>query len=340
MSAGLVVRRLEDSDRERWDAYVARAPGSHFGQTMAWMELTREAFGCEPDYRLAESDGAVRGVLPLFLKRKGVLFSPPGGMLADDEAAAQALLAPARDRVLRERLDYLELRDQPRAWGELETNDEHCTLQLELAPDTDAQWKGLDAKLRNQIRKGQKSGFTVRWGRERPDLFYRVFLECMRDLGTPILGARYFRRALELLGPRAELLLLEDRGEPAGVMFVVTHADTLVDPWAASLRRYFPRCPNQVLYWEAIQYAIRSGLRRFDFGRSQWNSSTFRFKEQWGAKPVPLYYQYALGREASMPSLEAQKHGLGLAVAAWKRLPLPVAGALGPRVRRMFPEAL
>jgi FemAB-related protein (PEP-CTERM system-associated) len=340
VSAALVVRRLENSDRRRWDDYVAKARGSHFGQTLAWMELTREAFGCEPDYRLAESDGVVRGVLPLFLKRPDVLFTPPGGLLADDETAAQALLAPARERVRSGRLRYLELRDQARAWGELATSDEHCTLQLELAHDVDTQWKSLDTKLRNQIRKGQKSGFTVRWGRERPDLFYRVFLECMRDLGTPILGARYFRRALELLGPMAELLVLEDRGEPAGAMFVVAHADTLVDPWAASLRRYFPRCPNQVLYWEAIQYGIRRGLKRFDFGRSQWNSSTFRFKEQWGAKPVPLYYQYSLGRERSVPSLEAQKHGLGLAVAAWKRLPLPVAAALGARVRRMFPEAL
>ena len=60
----------------------------------------------------------------------------------------------------------------------------------------------------------------------------------------------------------------------------------------------------------------------------------------WGARPVPLYYQYALGRARAAPSLEAQKQTLGLAVRIWRRLPLPVAEALGGRVRRMFPEAL
>ena len=337
---GLQVRRFAETDRERWDDYVLRAPGSHFGQTTAWMELTRQAFGCERDAWLAEENGAVRGVLPLFLKRSGVLFSPPGGLLADHEAVAQALLAPARERVRRDRLLYLELRDQRREWSGLETNHEHVTLELELAGDPDRQWKGFDAKLRNQIRKGEKSGFTARWGSDGVAAFYRVFLECMRDLGTPILGGGYFRSALEAMGPRADVLILETQGEPAGAMFVVAHGETLADPWAASLRRYFPRCPNQVLYWEAIQHALRRGLKRFDFGRSQWGSNTFQFKQQWGARPVPLYYQYALGGAREVPSLEAQKHGLDLAVKVWRRLPLPVAGALGRRVRRMFPEAL
>src|SRR2546423_11556021 len=32
--------------------------------------------------------------------------------------------------------------------------------------DADAYWKSLDAKVRNQVRKAEKSGVTVLWGRE------------------------------------------------------------------------------------------------------------------------------------------------------------------------------
>jgi hypothetical protein len=130
------------------------------------------------------------------------------------------------------------------------------------------------------------------------------------------------------------------RGEPAGGMFLVRHRDTLSDPWASSLRRYIDACPNQVLYWEAIRLALRSGLARFDFGRSQWNSGTFRFKAQWGARPAPLYYQYVLAPGRRAPSVVHQKEGFALAVKLWQRLPLGLAGWIGPRARRFFPEAL
>src|SRR5262249_11601500 len=153
------------------------------------------------------------------------------------------------------------------------------------------------------------------------------------DLGTPVRGPGYFRGALEALGDGADLLVIRAGGEPAGAMFLVRHRDTASDPWASSLRRHFARCPNQVLYWEALKRAIAPGCSRFDFGRSQWNSGTFQFKRQWGAEPVPLHYQFLRGRAAGPPSLEDQKHGYGLAVQVWKRLPLPLARALGEPVK-------
>ena len=170
--------------------------------------------------------------------------------------------------------------------------------------------------------------------------FHRVMVENLRDLGTPVRGEGYYRRALDLLGDRASVLVIEKDADPAGAMFTIRHRDGLMDPWASSLRRYFPLCPNQVLYWEALQRALALGLRRFDFGRSQWESPTYRFKEQWGARPVPLHYQYVLGRGSHMPTLGSQKGGLSLAVSLWRRLPLPLARLLGEPAKRRFPEVL
>ncbi|HEY2956424.1 MAG TPA: GNAT family N-acetyltransferase [Candidatus Eisenbacteria bacterium] len=338
------VRPFQESDAERWDAYVRAAPDSHFGQLVAWMRLVERQYPCRATYSLALRHGRVSGILPLFLHRGapggGILFSAPGGLLADDEESARALIAAASGRVREEGLRYLELRDQRRRWDGLVTVEEHATLELTLAAGEEEQWRGFDAKLRNQIRKGQRSGFEARWGADGLAAFHRVLLENMRDLGTPIRARGYFRDALERMGSAATVLVLYSGREPAGAMFLVEHRDGIADPWASSLRRFFDRCPNQVLYWEAIRYAIGRGLKRFDFGRSQWDSPTFRFKAQWGARPVPLHYQYVLGRAGSAPTLEAQKHGLGWATAAWRRLPLPVARALGEPLRRLFPEAL
>lgn len=340
--ATLRVRPFAPGDRAAWDAYVLASDASHFGQLVAWKELTEGAHGVSARYWLAEEDGRVRGVLPAFRARGRTprLFSAPGGLLADDATVAEALLAPAREEVRRDRLAWLELRDQRRAWPGLATSDEHVTMLLDLAPDANAQWKAFDAKLRNQVRKGEKAGFVRRWGHGLVGDFHRVLLENMRDLGTPVRGRAYYRRALELLGDAADVLVIEHAGEPAGAMFTVAHRDTCLDPWASSLRRHFARCPNQVLYWEALQRAIGRGLARFDFGRSQWNSPTFRFKEQWGARPAPLHYQYVLGTADAIPTLAAQKGSLDLAVRIWKTLPLPVVAVLGEPAKRRFPEVL
>lgn len=336
----LVIRPSGDDDAPRWDAYAASRPEGHFGHLAAWRTLTERSYGVRARYWIAEREGRVCGLLPLFERPGHSLFSAPGGLLADDAEAAGALLEPAKDRLRRAGLRWIELRDQRAAWPGLETSTEHLTLELRLEATVEAQWKAFDAKLRNQVRKGEKSEFHPRWGHAHVADFHRVLLENMRDLGTPIRGVAYFRRALELLGDAADLLILDREGTPAGAMFTVAHGARMSDPWASSLRRYFALCPNHVLYWVAIRRAIERGLTRFDFGRSQRTAGTYSFKAQWGAEPVQLYYQYVLGRASHPPTLEEQKGAYAAAVAVWRRLPLGLANLLGERARRRFPEVL
>jgi FemAB-related protein (PEP-CTERM system-associated) len=338
----LTVRPYTAPDRKAWDRFVLDSDGSHPAQLRGWLEFTARSYGVAPHAWLAEEAGVVRGVLPLFEKRRAgrtpVLFSAPGGLLAVDAAAA-ALLAVVDDLHAHTGAAWVELRDQRRQWPGLATSTEHCTHILPLAATAEAQWQGFDAKLRNQIRKAQRAAFTVRWGAEQVEAFGRVMLENMRDLGTPMRAVGWFRELLAVLGERAALLVIAREGEPVGAMFLALHRGCAVDLWASSLRRAFVHCPNQMLYWEAIQEGIRRGLRAFDFGRSQHDSGTYRFKAQWGAATVPLYYQYRL-RDAAVPRFADQRRQLDLATRLWKRLPLPLARVLGEPIRRRFPELL
>ena len=338
------VRPLEPADEARWDDYVRRAPGGHFASRVAWKKLVAGWFGCRGDWQIAERNGRVAGILPVFERSGGrhakSLFTAPGGLLADDADAAAALLAPLRARADAGALERLELRDQRRRWDGLETSEDNCTLILALAADPDVQWKRFDDKLRNQVRKAQKSGLETRWGRAQLEPWHRVMLENMRDLGTPLQGSDYFRRWLEAYGDDADLGVVWKDGRPISALAIVRHGTTMVNPWASSLRAYRPLCPGHLIYWDAIRRAIGLGLSAFEFGRSQWKSPTFAFKKSWGAEPAPLFYQYVLGRGAHAVGIEEQKHAFALAVRVWQHLPLPAARALGPIARRRFPEAL
>ena len=72
-------------------------------------------------------------------------------------------------------------------------------------------------------------------------------------------------------------------------------------PWASSIRDFNPLCPNHLLYWHAMETAVAEGVDVFDFGRSTPGEGTFKFKEQWGAEPVPLHWEYRLPKGGDVP---------------------------------------
>jgi hypothetical protein len=108
-------------------------------------------------------------------------------------------------------------------------------------------------------------------------------------------------------------------------------------PWASSLIEFRDACPNHILYWEAIKKACKDGFKRFDFGRSSRESGPWRFKKQWGVREMPLHWEYVINKDESISGLTTSNPRFSLAIAAWKRLPLPVANFLGPRIVRCIP---
>src|SRR5205823_1737294 len=88
-------------------------------------------------------------------------------------------------------------------------------------------------------------------------------------------------------------------------------------PWASSIRAFNALCPNHLLYWEAIQHAAQGQCRLFDFGRSTPNEGTYRFKEQWGARPLALCWEYSLLSGQSLPNASPSNAKFSLAVSLW-----------------------
>src|SRR5262249_41845597 len=57
----------------RWDAFVSDCPEATFFHRAAWRSVLRSAFGHRPYFLYAESDGKIRGVLPLARQRSVLL---------------------------------------------------------------------------------------------------------------------------------------------------------------------------------------------------------------------------------------------------------------------------
>ncbi len=332
-------------DEAAWNAYVdghRDACGYHLWQ---WREIFTGVFGHETHYAAAWRDDRIVGVLPLVRFASPVFgrfvvslpFVNYGGVLADDAAAADALVAYAGGYTRRCGATHLELRHDQRRFPALAPKEHKVAMTLALPADADALWAALDRKVRNQVRKAEKSALTTAvGGRELAADFYHVFCRNMRDLGTPVYTPRLFEAVLDTFPDRARVVVVRHEGSPVSAGLTWRYRTRTEVPWASSLREFNAMSANNLLYWTILQQAIAAGSTVMDFGRSTPNEGTYHFKKQWGAEPTPLCWEYDVATGA-LPDQSPKNPKFQLAIRAWQRLPLAIANTLGPHIVRAIP---
>lgn len=330
----------------QWDAFVRGAAGASRYHLWGWRNVVEDTFGHETVYLAAQQAGEITGVLPLVVMRSRIFgrfavslpYLDAGGVCARDEGVARLLVQRATDIAAGYGLSHVELRHVWRQRPDLPVREHKVGMSLALVADSTEAWSALDRKVRNQVRKAEKSGLTERrGGAEFLDAFYGVFARNMRDLGTPVYPLSFFRNVLATFADSATVFVIEHGRTTVAAGIALVHGRTLAVPWASSLRDYRAQCPNNLLYWRIIEHAIAAGMSTLDFGRSTPGEGTFQFKEQWGARPSPLHWEYVVANGSPLPDLTTRNPRFQAAIAAWKRLPLPVTRWLGPRIVRSIP---
>jgi FemAB-related protein (PEP-CTERM system-associated) len=332
-------------DAAEWDAHVAAHRQATAYHQWGWRGVFREAFGHPSHYLIARRGGRVTGGLPLVELRSRLFgafavslpFVNYGGVVADGEDTAAALVASAVRWAGARGLSHIELRHVAAKAAPWPAKRHKVAMWLPLEKDDEAQWTGLDRKVRNQVRKAEKAGLAADVGGVAElDAFYGVFARNMRDLGTPVYSRRFFAAILSAFPDTTRVFVVRLGNLPIAAAITVQWRDSIEVPWASSLRTYSDKSPNMLLYWTMLKTAIGAGARRFDFGRSTPDEGTFHFKRQWGALPQPLVWEYA-GLEGAPPDQSPKNPKFRLAIALWQRLPLAVANRIGPIVVRNIP---
>jgi serine/alanine adding enzyme len=327
-----------------WDDFAQSAPGFTHFHRIGWKTVIERVFGHECIYLAArDADGRLVGVLPL-VRVKSLIFghylvSMPfvnyGGPLGN-EPAVRALVDHATSIARASGVRLLEMRSRTPLPVALPVSHRKITVVLDLPERAELLWKRLDAKVRSQVRRPQKEGITVRFGRDQVAPFFEVFARHMRDLGTPTQSRHLFETIADVFPGDAwfACAYLGDRPVACGCGF--RWAREFEMTWASALVEFKRLAPNMLLYWTMMERAIDEGLTLFNFGRCSPGSGTHRFKQQWGSRDEPLWWYGASdGDGATTPSPNDAGYAWGPRL--WKRLPTPVATALGPRIVRYIP---
>lgn len=338
------IRTASSQDAQLWNDFVLGHPEASLYHLFQWRSVLRRAYRKRCYYLIATVEEGCRAVLPL-AHMKGPLaanrlvslpFLDQGGVLAESTVSEDALSEAGLQLTRELGAKGLDLRGPSNGGGRQETRRFRLLLRL---PESEALlWKTVGPKVRNQIRKSERSGLeTRRAPADRLGEFYSVFSRNMRDLGAPVHSRRFFREVLSGFGADASLFLTRDaKGSPVAGAVSIRFRNTVAVPWASSLRSARSSCPNHSLYWRILLDSRDSDARAFDFGRSFEGSGTFHFMKQWGATPQPLLWRSydSSGHPRRERLLASGRHGR--LVHLWRSLPTAVANTLGPLVRRQL----
>jgi len=346
MAVAVVVRTLDSASEAAWDRFVAAMPAGTFFHRAGWAKVIETAFGHTTLFSYTERDGAITGVLPLGRVKTRLfgdtLISSPfcvyGGPLAADPESEAALIAHAEALLARTGARALEFRHlapvvDAEAGDWTERADLYVTFRKAMAGDHERNMKAIPRKQRAMVRKGIQNGLSSVADRD-VRVLHRIYAESVRNLGTPVFSRRYFQILMDVFGDAADIVTILDQETPIASVMNFYFRDQVLPYYGGGSAAARGRAGNDFLYWETMRRAADRDCRIFDFGRSKIGTGSFAFKHNWGFEPAPLHYRFRLKPGESIPDLNPLNPKYRLFIAAWKRLPLPVANILGPMIVR------
>jgi hypothetical protein len=350
--------RLADADnRNEWNEVVQGSNASEIYHLFEWSELLERTYGIRVFRLVAEVDGKISGILPFvqysnpFFGRKLVSlpFADEGGVCtkSEDDSVAKGLVHEFMRLAKRLNVDFAEVRslkqnEAPLIQEGFVEGFEAYSYLLNTSLPYDTISRNYGKKIRHNIKKMKAQGLEIIEAQSRSDvnIYYRIYLERMKDFGTPPAPLSFWKNMWDIFHPKGMMKLIFTfiDNRPAAGFVALLFKKKLYFALNVSLRRFWKYYGlNEMLFDWYIQYACKNGYDSVDFGRTRRGTGVQKFKEKgWGVERIPLCtYYYFLQGKARNPLETALDTDTNLYSKAWRTLvPTSLTPTLGYFVRK------
>lgn len=335
------IAELDSAAATAWDAFVLQCPQANFFHRAGWKRVIEKSFGHDCHFLYAKRGGAIVGVLPLVHIRSRLFgrslistgFTVGGGPAVIDGAVLKAL--DERAIALADRLDVdcLEYRSRTPVHDDwVQKTGLYAGFRRAITGDAERDLLAIPRKQRAMVRKGISASLASRIDAD-VDTLHHVYAVSVRNLGTPVFAKTYFRSLLEEFGADVDVVTIAQDGTALASVMSFYFRDEVLPYYGGGLTEARPVAANDFMYWEVMRRAGERGFRSFDFGRSKIGTGAFAFKKNWGFEPEPWTYEFKL-RRGDVPDVNPLNPKYRIFVAAWQRMPIGLAKAVGPYIVR------
>ena len=266
-----------------WDDAAVRSAWGHTLQSSAWARI-RSSQGWRPEFvRLGDPLPIALVLWRDALPGRPLGYVPRGPVIAPDDAEGLArALARLRDLARERHAVFLkvdpelppEFADGPlRQSGFRRAQDIQpvlATLELDLTPDEDALFAGLEKDTRWSVRQGPKRGVEIQASVDEATLraFYDLYALTGERAGFITRTWPYYRDTWGTLASAglATVRVAYVGGEPVAGAMVWRCGERALYQTGATNEAGRKSYAAYALLWECIVAAKRDGFRRFDMG--------------------------------------------------------------------------
>ena len=197
--------------------------------------------------------------------------------------------------------------------------------------DREAVWeRSLNHNTRKAVRRARKAGLRAseEAGPAAVRAFFGLLSATLARHGAPVPPVALFETLIGALDARILVVRNGSDGEALASLLWLRDGRLAWVPWSGS--RPCPENPGDLLFWSLMEHALDEGVDVVDFGRSPVGGGTCRFKQKFGAVPVPVLWLSDKRTDLHRRYATAQR--------LWRRLPKVVTAGLGPRLCRYLAD--
>jgi hypothetical protein len=302
----MAVYKIDPIADERWGKFLQSHPASSIFHTPEWLDALRRTYGYEPVAFTTSPPGSpLTNGFPFcqissWLSGRRLVslpFSDHCAPLVESSEQLSELLSSLRERVAREKWEYLEIRAADPILPDCDAFDRSKVFvfhRLDLRPSSDDIFHNFHKDcVQRKIRRAEQARLTYEEGRSKSLLakFYHLLLVTRRKHGLPPQPVAWFRNLIACLGDKVQIRIASKDGRPIASILTLRHKHVLVYKYGCSDHVFNHLGGTQLLFWKTIQEAKNEQLSEFDLGRSDCdNPGLIKFKDRWGATRSMLTY--------------------------------------------------
>lgn len=179
---------------------------------------------------------------------------------------------------------------------EIPTVDRARWHGIDLSLGADTLWGHLHSSARRAIRRAEKQGVTVRFSADSRDLetFYNLHVGIRKGKYRLVAQPRCFFQHIweELISQGDGFIAVAERaGVPLATTLFLQWGETLTYKFNASSANSLPYRPNDLIIWHAIQWGVKNGYTKFDFGLSDWDQEGLvNYKRKYATEEKTIHF--------------------------------------------------
>jgi len=300
----------------QWDRWVEAYPDAFFFHGAGWARILRETYGHRPVYPCQLSGEGIETALPLMevcsriTGRRGVSlpFTDFCPALGEDETKRKGLFEAAMNEGRRRRWRYLECRNLNDGWAGATPSLSFWGHWIDLTVGAKRLWTGLGDSVRRNVRKAQKAGLTVQYGRGEASMaaFFRLHCQTRKRHGLPPQPRSFFsniRKGMSAKGGGEVGVAFRD-GKAVAAAVYLNFGRRAFYKFGASDEREQEWRGNDLLMWTSMERFATEGFDQMHLGRtSMKHEGLRRFKLGFGPEEETIgFCRYDFGRECFVTS--------------------------------------